>query len=89
MPEYELAPSTQMDARADIAREFFSAVLDDDEHPYFVSDQATLYDIFSGDERDLCRRCLLRLGFELREAHFRMPLWELLDLIACSRGRAT
>ena len=52
MPEYELSESSEMAKRSEVAAELFVAVLDAEEQPYFVSDDATLYDIFAGDDDD-------------------------------------
>jgi len=81
MPKIDLGSTKEMDTRADFAREFYEAVFDEDERPYFVSDAATLYDIFAGEESDLVARCAKKYGIRLTENDFRVPVWKLLDSI--------
>ena len=83
----EMESSVEMDKRAEVAREFYETAFDVNEQPYFVSDGATLYDIFAGDEADLIQRCLERYGVRLGEQHFRLPVWRLLDHLAENRSR--
>lgn len=81
MPQFKTETSIEMDKRAEEARAFYEAVFDADERPYFVSDAATLYDIFAGDEAELVERCFRRYGVRLTEQDFRLPVWQLLDRV--------
>ena len=85
MPKMERESSVEIDKRADLAQEFYDAVFNADEHPYFVSDRASLYDIFAGDETELVERCRQKYGVRLQEEHFRIPLWRLLDYLEENR----
>jgi len=76
-----------MDARRESAEEFFGTILEDDEHPLFVSDVACVYDIWIGEDRDLIAKCQLHYGVRLEEAHLRLPLWKLLDYLESHRRR--
>jgi hypothetical protein len=59
--------------------------LEADERPYFVSDEATLYDIFVGDEEELNDRCEAHYGVRLQASDFTIPLWRLLDELEARR----
>ena len=68
------------------AKEFFQALLEAEEQPYFVSDEATLYDIFAGDKTQLIDRCKSHYGATLENSNFTIPLWHLLDEIEARRA---
>jgi hypothetical protein len=74
----------QISRRHDQAMEFYRVALDADELPYFVSDEATLYDLYAGDENELIDKCQHHYGVELRREHFLLPVWELLDYLSGS-----
>ncbi len=82
MPDYELDSSHEMDARKPLADAFYVAAFDAEDRPFFVSDAATLYELWAGDESELIERCQDTLGFTLEERHFRLPVWRLLDEMA-------
>jgi hypothetical protein len=83
--QFELGPNREMDQRRAQAAEFYEAALDPEEQPFFVSDEATPYDIYAGDERKLIERCKQHYGIELRREHFSLPIWQLLDHLARNR----
>jgi hypothetical protein len=83
--EYKLSGSEEMGRREGKAEEFFRALLEAEERPYFVSDEATLYDIFVGDEAELNDRCEAHYGVRLKESDFKIPLWRLLDELEARR----
>ncbi len=76
-----------MDQRRDQAAEFYQAALDPEERPWFVSDQASLNDIYLGAEDLLAHRCKQHYGAELRPDQFALPLRRLLDYLAENRTR--
>lgn len=85
MPEFTKSDSKEMDARRALASEFYRIVLDEDESPIYVSDEATLDDIFAGDEQDLIARCAAHYGIALSREDFQMPFWHLLDRLHAAR----
>lgn len=77
--KFDLSPRDEMDRRHQEADRFFRALFDADERPIFVSDDATLDDVFVGDEERLSDRCEAHYGVRLRPSDFGIPLWQLLD----------
>ena len=74
-----------MDARADVAEEFYTSVIDADERPFFVSDEATAFDICTLLEDELRGRIHAHYGVDLTAADLSVPLWELLDRLQGER----
>lgn len=83
--EFELAQSVEMERRSDFARTFFEAVMDPEDRPYFVSDEATLWAVVAGNEEDVIRRCEAHFGVKLSKSDFDIPIWRLLDAIKSRR----
>lgn len=79
--KYYLADSTQMDKRKSKAEEFYYAILDPEEIPYIVTDEATLYDIFAGNEYDLIQKVKKKYEVNISIKHFKLPFWQLLDFL--------
>jgi hypothetical protein len=84
---YKFSPSGQMDRRADLANEFYNIVFDLEDQPWFVSDEATLYDIYADEESILIEKCKKHYDVELQDEHWRWPLWTLLDFLAANRKK--
>jgi len=78
----ETETTVEMDKRSYFAKQFLDVALGEDEKPGFVGDRTTLYDVFAGDRSDLADRCSSQYGVELEEAHFHLPLWQLVDHVA-------
>jgi hypothetical protein len=83
---YKRSPRGQMDRRVDLANEFYDIVFDLEDRPWFVSDGATLHDIYS-DESMLIKKCKNHYDVELRDEHWRWPLRKLLDFLAANRKK--
>jgi hypothetical protein len=77
-PEFKPAPSGEMERRRSLAQEFYEAVLDEEEHPIFVSDRASLWDI-DGDEQEMITRIRDHYGVAINPDAFSLPFWKLLD----------
>ncbi|MCA0331658.1 MAG: hypothetical protein LCI03_17390 [Actinobacteria bacterium] len=76
----ELADDHEMTKRRQMADEFYGAVLADADRPWFVSDEASLYDIQAEDDDELVRRVRAAYGVTLRMPDdLRRPFWQLLD----------
>jgi hypothetical protein len=83
--DFDLSPSTEMERRSIQANEFYSAMLSEEEHPWFVSDEATLADVHVGDLAELSERCRQHYGVRLEPDHLRIPFWQLLDYLGHHR----
>jgi hypothetical protein len=52
-------------------------VCDADEYPWFVSDEATVFDVSSASEAEITARIAARCGHAVSGADLRLPLWKL------------
>lgn len=76
----EMADDTEMQKRGPQAERFFAAIgLVGDLHPFFVSDEAALYDIQGEDDDWVIGRVRIHYGIVLTADDFRLPFWVLLD----------
>ncbi len=88
-PMIPFAPDENMRRVAPLAEEFFTNVLFDEE-PLFVSDEATIWDVYSGsDVNELQERFLNYYGVELRPHDFKRSLWSLIEDLDSSRKSHT
>ena len=81
-----LVPATKTAKWSQEADEFCHAALDPDEQPIFISDEASLWDIFAGDPPQLIERVYEQYGVRLTLDHCSIPLWELLKFLAENRS---
>lgn len=79
--KYTIANSIEMDKRNFLVKEFCSTVLDPDEIPFIITDEATLYDIYIGDELELIGKINKKYGVCINLNHFEIPFWKLLDFL--------
>ena len=79
--------SDKTDALGKIAEEFYTHVLFD-EQPLFVSDEATVWDIWSGDEQEILQRCSKFYGVSVSKEETRLPFWKFVLLLK-RRRRST
>ena len=50
----------------------------DGEEPFFISDEATIYDVSMASPEELCRRCTDYYGRPVSLEDLKLPLWKLL-----------
>jgi hypothetical protein len=86
---FEFAGATEINKRRQQAAEFFRAILDPEEQPHFVSDEATLHDLSSNEEDELINRCIEHYGVVLEPKDFALPVWKLLDHLEKRRKRTS
>ncbi len=79
--KYSFAESSQINKRKIYAEKFYNTILDPEEIPYIVTDEACLYDFFTGDEFKLIHQIKQKYGIDVNKEHFKMPFWKLLDLL--------
>ena len=87
--KYYLASSIEMEKRIKVAKEFYHAILDPEEIPYIVTDDATLYAIYIGDEVEVINKIKKKYQVEISLPHFKMPFWKLLDLLEKNKTSTT
>ena len=61
---------------ADVER-LLRAVCDDEEFPWFVSDDATVFDVSTASEVELRERIAAAFGHVLTVDDLKLPLWQL------------
>lgn len=86
-PRFEFAPASEMSKRRAEAMELFEAVLEPDERPWLISDEATMHDISLEDDAALIGRCERHYGAPVPPEHLGLPLWQLLDYLGGRRTR--
>ncbi len=79
--KYYIAQTVKIDSRKKLAEEFYIKILDPEEVPYLVTDDASLYDIYAGDENELIEKIKKEYGIILTKKHFRIAFWQLLDFL--------
>ena len=77
--EYNFAGAEKMKEREREFSEFLDRMFDNEDRPYFVSDDACLYDFFGGSEEDFSDRFHKWYGRALKRSDFRLSVWQLLD----------
>jgi hypothetical protein len=77
----EFSSNTELQKVATLAEEFCVSVLRDDEGPLFVSDEATLFEVWSGDMNEVLNRCNQRYGVPVSLDNARQPSWKLLLML--------
>lgn len=77
--KYYLAKTEHMDKRKINAKDFYYLILDPEEIPYIVTDDACLYDFFAGIDEELVKKVKQTYGAIMNQEHFKMPFWQFLD----------
>ncbi len=80
-----IADTAEMEKRRRESKEFYNAILDPYEHPWLVTDEASLYDITLDDEEDLIKRISDYYGITIDKKFIGLPFWKLLDYLEKSR----
>ena len=73
----EFASDLKMRQIAPMADRFYKKILFDEE-PLFVSDEATLFDVWSGDMAEVLERCSKRYNIRLTLQAAKQSLWRLI-----------
>jgi len=79
MSRFTLAPDGEIQARASRIEALLRAVCDDDERPWFVSNDASLYDVCSLETDEIVRRVKTHYGTTLQASDVGLPIWQLVD----------
>lgn len=78
---FEIASCSKMEEREKLSENFYQKILDPEEIPFLVTDEANLADIFLGEENELIKKVQKEYGVKITADHFRIPFWKLLDLL--------
>lgn len=79
--EFHLGESDKVKIRERYINEFLDRMFDNDDRPYFISNDACLYDIHAGDDVEFSQRFEKWYGKKLTQGDFRLPVWQLIDKI--------
>lgn len=79
--KYYISDSRKMAERKILAEEFYNSILDPEEIPYIVIDEASLYDFFAGDEQELINKVIEKYGVSIDLQQFKITFWQLFDYI--------
>ena len=74
-----LADETEIEKRREELEVFISSVIDPEEAPYFVSDEASVYDITLEDDEEVLKKIKRKYGLSLNHCWLKKPIWQLLD----------
>ena len=74
-----LEGDAEVQARAARVEEMLRHVCDEEEFPWFVSDEATLFDVCTLSPDDIVERLASRYGRKVQLSELRLPIWKLVD----------
>ena len=76
-----IADRNMMDTRFELANEFYDAIIDPEERPWLVTDEATLFDLTLEDESLLLSKIEKHYQVKVSQAQLKKPFWKLLDYL--------
>lgn len=76
-----MADDLEINKRKDKLESFLDAVIDPDERPYFVSDEASVYDITLEEDSEVINKINQTYNVSLGSDWLGKPLWQLLDYL--------
>lgn len=80
----EFSSDERMRSISVLAQGFFDHVLDGEE-PFFVSDEAKIWDVSMDSPEELSRRCSEYAGEPVSLDDLKQPLWKLLPQLSAKR----
>ena len=83
--EFRFGKTLEVDKRKLLVEEFYNHILTPDEIPYLVTDEATLYAFFEGDEKIIINKCLKYYQVKLSIDDLNLYFWQLLDKLNANR----
>ena len=82
----EFSSDERMRKISALAQDFFDHVLDGEE-PFFVSDEAKIWDVSTDSREELIRRCSDYAGEPVSLEDLKQPLWKLLPQLSAKRKK--
>ncbi len=79
--QYTLFANDLLQRRQIQLNELILAVVDPEEYPFYMSDQATLYDVSTDDEQEIKTRFEHHYRIPYLSEYGVIPIWKLLDRI--------
>ena len=81
----EFSPAVEIGKIPGLVQEFIQHVLYDEE-PFFISDEATIWDVSTSTPQELIKRCSGYYGTPVSREDLSQPLWKLLPLLGQRRA---
>lgn len=78
---FECDSNSEIKKRNKDVQEFLDKVINVEEHPFFISDTATIFDICSDDSPELLLKITESYGIQLQVKQLALRFWELIDLL--------
>jgi hypothetical protein len=74
-----LEGDSEVQARAGRVEAMLRHVCDEEEFPYFVSDEATLFDVCTLTPEEIVERLASHYERKVHPKELRLPIWQLVD----------
>jgi hypothetical protein len=87
IPPMQFAPDEKIRQIPELVAELFQHVTTD-QQTFFVSDEATIWDVSMMDPEELLQRCEQHYGVPVSREDLKLPLWELLPMLDQRRIQA-
>ena len=81
----EFSPAEEIGKIPGLVQEFIQHVLYDEE-PFFISDEAKIWDVSTSTPQELLKRCSDYYGMPVSLEDLKQPLWKLLLLLSKRRA---
>ncbi|MCE9607798.1 MAG: hypothetical protein K8U03_23170 [Planctomycetia bacterium] len=82
---FSFGDQNELDKRKKELTDFLDRMFDNEDRPYFMADEACLYDIYAGEDAKLSERFEKFYGRKLAQQDFLLPIWLLLDSLPTRR----
>ena len=77
-----LAGDAQVQRRKVAVEQLLRVICDEDEFPWFVSDEATAFDVCTSSEEELMARVSAAYGIAVPAADLKLPIWQLAERLS-------
>ena len=82
----EFSSNEKMLRIPELSQELLEHVLYDEE-PFFISDEATIWDVSMATQEEIIKRCSEYYGIPVSMEDLKQPLWKLLPQLDAGRRR--
>ncbi len=78
---FKFESNSEIKKRKEVVQKFVDSLIDLEEKPLFISDEATIFDICSDDSSTLLLRIFNSYGIQIQEEQLTLKIWELIDVL--------
>ena len=79
--KFQSSSDTEIQKRGKLVQEFLEKIISIEERPLFVSDDATIFDICTDDERSLIASIANSYEVHLSSQQLQLKVWQLIDIL--------